>query len=52
MRGIQNAASNQAQHSDGQGYGNMSRTQGSPLKYEFGSAGAEMLPMMPDGRRY
>ena len=61
-RGLQNAANhggskgvpayNGASHYGGIGYSSGGGGQGSPLKYEMGGAGTEMLPMMHEGGRY
>ena len=61
FRGMQSAAHTMpgvgigygsASYSSGGNYGSGGGGQGSPLKYEFGSGGAEMLPMMRDPSRY
>lgn len=61
-RGLQNAANhggsqgvsayNGASIYGGIGYSSGGGGQGSPLKYEMGGAGTEMLPMMREGGRY
>lgn len=61
-RGLQNAANHgdsqavpaysSASSYGGIGYSSGGGGQGSPLKYEMGGAGTEMLPMMREGGRY
>ena len=61
-RGLQNAANqggsqgvsaySGASSYGGIGYNSNGSSQGSPLKYEMGGAGTEMLPMMREGGRY
>ena len=61
-RGLQNAANqggsqglsayNGASSYGGTGCNTSGGSQGSPLKYEMGGAGTEMLPMMREGGRY
>lgn len=61
-RGLQNAANHGgsqgvptysgASSYGGIGYSSSGGGQGSPLKYEMGGAGTEMLPMMREGGRY
>ena len=61
-RGLQNAANhggsqgvpayNGASSYGGIGYSSGGGGQGSPLKYEMGGAGTEMLPMMREGGKY
>lgn len=50
--GSQGAAYNGASIYGGIGYSSGGGGQGSPLKYEMGGAGTEMLPMMREGGRY
>ena len=61
-RGLQNAASHNGSqgssaYNSASNYGSIGHSsggggQGSPLKYEMGGAGTEMLPMMREGGRY
>ena len=54
FKGMQNAAGVPSGPSDTgwRGYSNGGNGQGSPLKYEMGGGGGEMLPVMREGSRY